>query len=259
MESGEIENFLHELCEVAARETLPRFRRPMSIDNKLDGGFDPVTIADQQAEAAIRAHVARQYPAHGVIGEESPAYQENAEYCWIIDPIDGTRAFISGLPSWGTLIGLTRNKTPVAGIMHQPFTGERYLATGDGAFLVHHRLRTGLRTSSRKKLAEATLLTTSPFHFPDRKIAAYQAVERQCRLARYGFDCYGYAMVAAGHVDLVIESDLNAFDIVALIPIIEQAGGVVTNWQGDVACNGGDILASANPQLHEQALAILSG
>jgi myo-inositol-1(or 4)-monophosphatase len=254
---GEIETFMHELCEIAARETLPRFRTALAVDNKDSVSFDPVTVADHAAERAIRAQIALRYPHHGVVGEEAPPHLEDAEYCWVIDPIDGTRAFISGLPTWGTLIGLTHRGRPIAGTMHQPFTGERYVATEEGAFLIRDGSRKKLKSSDRGSLAEATMLTTSPFLFAPDRIEGYKAVEQRCRLIRYGFDCYGYAMVAAGYADIVIESGLKPFDIVALIPILQQAGAVVSDWHGDPADDGGDIVATANAELHEQVLAVL--
>lgn len=250
--------FLLELCDVADAQTLPRFRRAMDIANKDAGGFDPVTEADRQAEAAIRDVIANTHPGHGIEGEEHPAVNPQAEWQWIIDPVDGTRAFISGLPSWGTLIGLYRNGNPVAGVLSQPHIGERFMATGAQALLAHNGGTTPLATRNTTSLADAVMMTTSPFLFPGGKLESYRAVEEECRLTRYGFDCYAYAMLAAGHVDLVIESGLKAFDIAALIPLIEQSGGIVTTWQGDSAARGGDILACANPRLHEQAMRLLN-
>lgn len=259
MTPDEIATTLNIMCDLAAKETLPRFRTRLAVENKDEiGGFDPVTEADQAAENVLRDYVMQNFPLHGFVGEEAPPYQADAEYCWIVDPVDGTRAFISGLPSWGTLIGLSRNGEPVAGVMHQPFTGERYMATGNSAFLTHAGNTAPLSTSTVTKLEQAKLLTTSPFLFDSGKIENYRSVEKRCKLARYGFDCYGYAMVAAGHADLVVECGLKTFDIAALIPVVQQAGGKVTNWQGESAIEGGCVLAAANPDLHAQALEILA-
>lgn len=258
MEYDEIGRFLHELCDVAQKETLPRFRSSLRVHNKADQGFDPVTEADRAAERAIRETITSRYPTHAIIGEEEQGTGGSDEYCWIVDPIDGTRSFIAGLPSWGTLIGLAHAQKSIAGIMHQPFTGERYVTTGDGAFLQHGDTQRRLKTSEITRLADATMLTTSPFLFAGGRHARYCEVARQCRLVRFGFDCYGYAMVAGGWADLVVESGLNIFDIAALIPLIEQAGGVVTTWNGENALAGGDIVAAANPELHSQVVAILS-
>lgn len=258
MTPDELEEIFNTMCDLAALETLPRFRTRLAVENKDIGGFDPVTEADQAAEAVLRNYVIENYPAHGFVGEEAAPYQPDSKYCWIVDPVDGTRAFISGLPSWGTLIGLSYNGEPIAGIMHQPFTGERYIATGKGAFLSHNGNRISLTSSNVTRLDQAILLTTSPYLFNHNSIGKYKAVEQQCKLARYGFDCYGYAMVAAGHADLVVESGLNSFDIAALIPIIHQAGGKVSTWQGGPAIDGGHIIAAANAELHAQALEFLA-
>jgi histidinol-phosphatase len=258
MSDLEIEHFLDELCEVAAAETLPRFRAGIDITNKATGGFDPVTEADRAAERALRDCIAKRYPEHGFVGEEEAPVRPQAEYCWVVDPIDGTRAYVCGLPSWGTLIGLMRNGKPIAGAMHQPFTGEKFMAAGGKAFLRHGDSRMKLATRQTGSLSDATLMTTSPFLFPPELEQRYRQLEKCCRQARYGFDCYAYAMVAAGNIDLVVESGLKTFDIAALIPLIENAGGIVTDWHGGPAVGGGDILACANRELHAEAMSILA-
>ncbi len=253
-----IVEFMHELCDTAAEQTLSRFRSGLDVENKQSVGFDPVTLADRAAEAAIRTRVAQRFPDHGIIGEEDASHNAQAEFCWVIDPIDGTRAFIAGLPSWGTLIGLTRNGVPVAGIMDQPYIGERFFAADGEAWLQHGASRKRLKTANTPRLGDAILMTTSPHIFSADETEFYRALEKSCRLARYGFDCYAYAMVAAGHIDLVVESGLKIYDIAPLIPIIETAGGVVTNWRGGSAAKGGQVLAAANRQLHAEALQLLS-
>ncbi|MFZ1814059.1 MAG: histidinol-phosphatase [Rhizobiaceae bacterium] len=252
------EAFLHELCDIAAEQTMPRFRSSIDVDNKDDGGFDPVTEADRSAEIAIRAILRERFPDHGILGEEEAPYRPDAEYCWHIDPVDGTRSFICGLPSWGTLIGFSRNGIASAGVMHQPFTGERYMACGQGSFLLHNGGRTRLATSRNEALDHTIMMSTSPFLFKGEDGPRYLELESRCKLVRYGYDCYAYAMLASGHIGLVVESGLKSYDIAALIPVIEQAGGVVTTWSGDNAIGGGSILAAANPALHEKAMAILS-
>ncbi len=256
-----IEGFLHELCDAAEAETMPRFRVRLDIEdkNRDAGDFDPVTQADRAAETAIRKLIEARYPDHGVIGEEHAPVRPNARHTWIIDPIDGTRAFICGLPSWGTLIGLQEEGRPIAGVMAQPFTGERYLAHDGAAYLVHRGKRAALAARRTTSLADAMMMTTSPNIFPREDVEAYRRVEAACRLPRYGFDCYAYAMLAGGNIDLVVESSLKAYDIAPLIPIIEGAGGMVTTWEGASAENGGRILASANAELHRQALDLLAG
>ncbi len=259
-----LEAFLNELCDAASIETLKMFRQPMDIVNKdeVDGdttSFDPVTVADKAAEKVIRQIIKQRYPDHGILGEEYGEDNSGAEYCWIIDPIDGTRSYISGLPLWGTLIGLYQNGKPIAGIMHQPFTGERYLSDGAPSLLIYRGDRKKITTSNADNIADCTMLTTSPKLFEGAELEAFERVEKACKLSRYGPDCYAYALVASGQVDLVVESKLFVYDIAALIPIIENAGGKVTNWQGGSAAQGGQILASANTNIHNQAIELLNG
>ena len=257
LQPAELNSFLNELCDIAQRETLTRFREPIDVVNKKNESFDPVTQADQAAELAIRNRILDYYPQHGVLGEEFGSVNPEAEYQWIIDPIDGTRAFISGLPTWGTLIGLYKNGKPYAGIMHQPFTDERYLCNGETSVLHHKNMTRGLQTSEVQDLSEATLMTTSPTLFDRDELPKYQSVEAACKLPRYGTDCYAYCLLASGHIELVIEAGLNVYDIAALIPIVERAGGVFTNWQGGDASQGGQVLVAANPQIHAEALYLL--
>lgn len=250
--------FLRELAAAAAAQTLPRFRQASSITNKLAGGFDPVTEADREAERAIRSLIGARFPHHGVVGEEFGVTNPDSEEIWVIDPIDGTRAFISGLPLWGTLVGLTVEGKAVAGMMSQPFTGETFLADADGATYDGPGGPLRLRTRATTRLADATLCTTTPALFSGDKRVAYDRLESMVRLARYGTDCYAYCMLAAGHVDLVVEIGLQPYDIVALVPIIEQAGGVVTGADGGPAERGGEIVAAASPELHAAALEALA-
>ncbi len=258
MNTSEIEAFLHQLCDLAAVETLPRFRSRLDINNKEAEGFDPVTEADREAERAIRNAILARYPDHGILGEEFGTENPDAEFCWVIDPIDGTRSFISGLPLWGTLIGLYKNGRPIAGAMDQPFTGERFYSNGKSSYLQRGETSAILKSSEAKNLSSAIMLTTTPAMFTGAEIDAYHSLESTCKLARYGTDCYGYCLLAMGQVELVVEAGLNAYDIGALIPIIENAGGIVTTWKGDSAAKGGRILAAANADLHATALAVLS-
>ncbi|MBT1158712.1 histidinol-phosphatase [Aminobacter anthyllidis] len=251
--------FMRRIASAAAAETLPRFRRQGTVANKLAGGFDPVTEADQEAERAIRALINAEFPDHGILGEEHGSENLGNSHVWVIDPIDGTRAFISGLPVWGTLVGLTVDGDAVAGLMSQPFTGELFYADGDGS---HYEGPGGPRTLAVRKttaLADATMFTTTPALFKGEMRKRYDHLETQVQLARYGTDCYAFAMVAAGQVDIVVDPGLKPYDIVALIPIIEQAGGIVTTFEGGPAENGGDIIAAATPELHAAALKILRG
>lgn len=251
--------FLRQLAAAAARETLPRFRAHLAVENKKAGGFDPVTEADRGAELAIRDLIRRTYPDHGIIGEEFGKENEDAEHVWVIDPIDGTRAFITGLPVWGTLTGLKHKGRAVAGFMSQPFTDELYYCDGKSSYYEGPGGASRLSTRAISELGDATILTTTPALYAGEKRERYERLEKSCRLARYGTDCYAFAMLASGFADIVCETDLNSYDIVALIPIIEQAGGCVTRWDGGRAEEGGDVLAAGTRQLHEKALKVLNG
>ena len=253
----ETADFIRSLAAAAAAQTLPRFRQVNDIANKLSGGFDPVTEADRAAEQAIRRLIGETFPSHGILGEEFGLSNEGAREVWVIDPIDGTRAFISGVPLWGTLVGQTVEGDAVLGMMSQPFTGELFYADETGAHYEGPGGARKLATRDTTRLGEATLCTTAPSLFDDSGRIAYDRLERAVRLARYGTDCYAYCMLAAGHVDLVVESGLQPYDIVALIPIIEQAGGVITALDGGPAEKGGFIVAAANAELHDATLALL--
>ncbi len=249
--------FMRGLAKAAAEQTLPRFRQGSAVDNKLSAGFDPVTEADREAERAIRSLLEQQFADDGILGEEFGLANSESSRRWVIDPIDGTRAFISGLPLWGTLVGLTVEGRAVAGMMSQPFTGELYLADETGAYLDGANGRK-LQTSGVTELSEATLCTTTPALFDGGLRRAYDRLEAEMRLARYGTDCYAYAMLASGHIDLVVEPGLQSYDIVALVPIIEQAGGVVTTFDGGRPESGGNIIAAANAELHAKACAFFA-
>jgi histidinol phosphatase-like enzyme (inositol monophosphatase family) len=251
--------FLDALADVAAAAILPLFRTHLTIEDKGAAGFDPVTLADRSAEAAMRKLIGEHHPGHGIVGEEYGPEREDAEFVWVLDPIDGTRSFITGLPLWGVLIGLLHKGLPVLGMMAQPFTGERFAGDGTQAWLSWNGSRRVLATRGCTEVSAAALLTTSPYLFAAGDREAYARVERGVRLARYGTDCYGYCMVAAGHADLVIEAGLQPYDIVALIPIIEGAGGRVSTWEGGSAAAGGRVVASGDVRLHEIVLERLAG
>jgi len=251
-------DFFRKIASAAAAETLPRFRRHGTVDNKIEGGFDPVTEADRAAERAIRAVIRGAFPDHGILGEEDGGERLDSRHIWVIDPIDGTRSFISGLPVWGTLAGLTVDGRAEAGLMSQPFTGELFYC--DGATSRYEGPGGGSELVTRKTmdLGAATLFTTTPAYFRGRKRDAYDRLEGCVRLARYGVDCYAFAMVAAGFIDIVVETGLQPYDIVALIPIVARAGGVVTASDGGPAEKGGEIVAAATPELHAKVLDILN-
>ena len=251
--------FMSRLADAASDSIMPHFRAAASVEDKGAGRFDPVTIADRAAEEAMRTLINAAYPHHGIVGEEFGSERADAEFVWVLDPIDGTRAFITGLPVWGTLIGLTQGGKPILGMMAQPFTGERFAGDGTRAWYTGPGGGTPLRTRPCASLNVASLFTTTPTLFKGAERAAYDRVETAVRLPRYGCDCYAYCMVAAGHADVVVEAGLQPYDIVALIPILEGAGGRVTNWEGGSAANGGRVVASGDKRLHEKVLAKLAG
>lgn len=259
MSAVDFNRFVHDLANRSGEAILPFFRTAMATQNKAGAGsFDPVTEGDRTAEMVMRRMIKEAFPAHGIVGEEFGMERPDAEFVWVLDPIDGTRAFVSGLPVWGTLIGLTRAGVPAYGMMHQPFTRERYFGDGKAA---HYRGPEGERsimTRACDELSKATIMTTSPRQFKGADKKAFERVEKQCRLARYGCDCYAYCMLASGHIDLVIEAGLQPYDIVALIPIINGAGGIITSWNGGSAAQGGRIIAAGDRRIHAAALALLN-
>src|SRR6476469_5004061 len=250
--------FVNELASVSGETILPFFRTALTVEDKgRSGSFDPVTAADHAAETAMRTLIRRTFPAHGIIGEEYGKERADAEYVWVLDPIDGTKSFISGMPNWGTLIALLRSGEPVFGVMNQPFTRARFSGDGGGASYRGPAGERELRVRACPDLGKAVLFTTSPRLMNPNDRETFGRVEDLVRLSRYGGDCYPYCMLAAGHVDLVIETGLKPHDIVALIPIIEGAGGVITTWEGESAAKGGRIVAAGDKRVHGAALTLL--
>ena len=251
--------FLDKLADAAAKAIMPHFRASTAVTNKAAAHFDPVTAADRDAEAAMRRLIGERYPAHGIVGEEYGPEREDARHVWVLDPIDGTRSFITGLPVWGTLIGLLEEGRPCLGMMAQPFTGERFAGDGRRAWYTGPGGPRPLTTRALGSLGEAAMFTTSPYLFSAEDGEAYRRVEGAVRMARYGVDCYGYCMVAAGQADIVVEAGLQSYDIVGLIPVVEGAGGRVTAWDGGSAAAGGRVCATGDVRIHEAVLAALAG
>jgi myo-inositol-1(or 4)-monophosphatase len=252
--------FIGRLATASGETILPFFRTSLLVDNKSSRqDFDPVTEADRAAEAVMRRLIKANFPQHGIVGEEFGNEREDADYVWVLDPIDGTKSFIAGFPTWGTLIALLHKGTPVFGMMHQPFIGERF--AGDNGSANYKNAAGERRLSVRRceRLEDAVCYTTSPLLMNESDRAIFAKVEAETRLSRYGGDCYSYCMLAAGHLDLVIETELKPYDIAALIPIINGAGGVVTNWDGGPAQNGGRIVAAGDKRVHEAAIKRLGG
>jgi len=261
----------HRLAEAARPIALRYFRTSgLGVDDKSSPGvaYDPVTLADREIERAMRDILAAQRPGDGILGEEYDAVPSRSGITWVLDPIDGTRAFLCGLPNWGVLIAVNDGARPVYGIMDQPFTGERFAGgiaegpagTGGSATLHHGTTVRPLSAGDTTTLAESLMCCTDPTMFRgDAERAAFARMTARVRMTRYGTDCTGYALLAMGQVDLVVESSLKPYDIQALMPIIEAAGGVVTDWQGGDAQHGGQVIAAATPALHAAAISVLDG
>ena len=254
----EFEAFLPDLARAAAAVTLPWFRGAHDeVDKGGPGAFDPVTQADREAEAALRKRIGERYPHHGVIGEEYGEDRPDADFVWVLDPVDGTRAFIAGLPLWTTLIALRHEGRPVVGGISQPYLDELFVGGPSGAALLARGRTTPLKTRSLDSLNRATIATTDPQLFTGAELGAWTQVRAAARLARLGCDAYAYAMVAAGRIDLVAESQLKVWDWSALVPVVEGAGGAVTNWRGAAPDASGQILAVGDARIRDQALVAL--
>lgn len=251
--------FAVELAQAAGPIALPLFRTSIAVDNKQAGGFDPVTQADRAAEKVMRAMIEERYPDHGIIGEEFGEKTGTSDFTWILDPIDGTRSFICGTPTWMTLAGLKHDGRMIAGAAGQPFTDEIFAGSQAGAHLLRADQKTQLRCTSETDLANVLAGTTAPYLF--RKYGHEERlmrIENAVQHLRFDADSYFHCMVAAGQLGISIDTGLQSYDIAALIPIIEGAGGIVTTWNGGDASDGGDILVAANQALHEQAMALLA-
>lgn len=248
----------HRLADAARIETLRLFRSPeLSPLNKAATGFDPVTEADRASERAMRAILGAERPDDAILGEEYGPSPGTSGLTWVLDPIDGTRAFMAGAPSWGVLIGVTDGQGPIYGIVDQPHLGERFEGGFGRALLTGRQDSTPLGARRGVALAQATLMSTYPEVGSPDEHKAFQRVATQARLVRYGLDCYAYALLAAGHVDLVIEAGLQSYDVVAPIAVVQAAGGIVTDWNGGPAHQGGRIIAAGSPELHAEALELL--
>ena len=242
-----------ELARESGDFIRPLYRQQsVVVETKADQ--TPVTIADRGAEEQMRARIAKTFPKHGIIGEEFGSERPDAEFVWVLDPIDGTKAFITGLPLWGTLIALLHRGQPVLGCIHQPVLGQ--LMIGDGTTTTLNG--TGVRCRATTRLEDATLLTSDLFN-PARyqNGATYEVLARRARLVRTWGDCYGYLLVASGWADVMLDAIVNPWDIAALVPIIRGAGGAISNWQGGTAYPAESTIASATPELHAAVLATL--
>ncbi|WP_415403737.1 histidinol-phosphatase [Tateyamaria sp. SN3-11] len=255
----ELTSVAHAMADAARTAILPYFRgTALNTENKLQGGYDPVTVADRAAEQAMRAVLAEERPQDGILGEEFGRQPGSSGLTWVLDPIDGTRGFVAGTPTWGVLIAVGPEGGPVLGMIDQPYIGERFVGAAGQAQLNGPGGLHAITTRATSTLNDAILFTTFPEVGTAQDRAGFEAVARHVKLVRYGMDCYAYALVAAGQVDLVIEAGLNSYDIQAPIALIEAAGGIVTDWEGRPVHDGGRALAAANADVHRAALDILA-
>lgn len=257
---ADTERFAAALALDAGALALAQFRCGTEIIDKAPTGvpLDPVTAADRAVEARLRAGIRERFPDHGVFGEEQAAVAGSSPWSWMIDPIDGTRGFVSGFVHWGMLLALRYEEEPVLGLVHQPFTGETWIGSGHGARFTRAGETRELRTRPCSGIAMATLATTDPYLFEAAEAKAFDALRRAVRLTRFGADCYAYCMLAMGQVDLVVESGLKPWDVQALMPLVTAAGGVITDWRGGDCRDGGQVVAAGDPALHELALTMLA-
>lgn len=249
-----IAQFAHELADHARSISLRHFRQPLIIDTKADES--PVTVADREVEQALRAAIAQRYPHHGILGEEFGQEHTEAEFVWSIDPIDGTRSFISGHPLWGMLLGLLHCGVPVFGLIDMPATSERWVGRAGGEATLDGG---PCRTRDTSELASAMLYATDPDIFDQTEAKQFASLRQAVYLRRFGGDCYSYGLLASGCIDLVMEAGLQPYDYLAVAPIVAAAGGVMTDWEGQAlglhSC--GQVLAAANATLHREALACI--
>lgn len=254
----EIDLVANQLADVARATILPFFRSAtLKQDNKRVGGYDPVTEADRAAEQAMRSILAEKRPDDAILGEEFGKRDGTTGLTWVLDPIDGTRGFVSGTPTWGVLISVRDAAGPFYGVIDQPYIGERFIGSPQGAHMTGPLGAAPLATLLPRNLGQATVFTTFPEVGSSAERDAFHAVAGRAKLTRYGMDCYAYALLARGQIDLVIEAGLQAYDIQAPIAVVQAAGGIVTDWDGNPAHDGGRAIAAANPQIHAQALDIL--
>ena len=254
-----LEDCAHRMADAAAAAILPYFRsESLAAVNKDADGFDPVTEADRAGERAMRNVVADMRPDDAILGEEYGQTPGSSGLTWVLDPIDGTRAFLCGAPTWGCLIAVNAGGPPLMGLIDQPHTGERFFGGPDGATLRYGGIRRPLRCRAPNPLSDAVLMTTFPEVGTENDRLAFNRVQDAAKLTRYGLDCYGYALVAAGTVDLVIEVGLAAYDIQGPMAVVTAAGGIVTDWEGGPVQDGGRAVAAANADIHAQALQLLN-
>jgi histidinol phosphatase-like enzyme (inositol monophosphatase family) len=251
--------FAHTLADASGAVIRPYFRRRIDVVDKGKGAFDPVTEADKRAEEIIRERIEREFPKDAILGEEYGTKDGSSGYRWLLDPIDGTRAFIAGVTLWGTLIALEHAGRPVFGFLDQPVLNERFVGAGGKTLLTTPEGTVALRARECARLADATVMTTHPFaYFTPEEMTRFDRLAKKSRLSRYHGDCYAYGLLAMGFVDCVAEAGLKEWDTAALIPIVEGAGGIITDWNGAPVTSGGRVLACGDARVHAEAVKILS-
>ncbi len=256
----ELTRFAIALAEASAKEILPFFRRNTQVDVKSGPVWDPVTEGDRAGERVIRRLIEERYPSHGIHGEEYGIKEGRSGFTWMLDPVDGTRAFVCGMPTWATLIGLSFEGRPVVGLMNQPFVGDMFYGSPEGAWLDHRGVTQPIRARSGIGLGSATIGTTAPeLYHAEADRAAFDRLKRKAQMTRYGGDAYFFAVMSAGHLDIAMDANLQPYDIAPLLPIVSGAGGVYAEWTGGDAAMGGNVITAGSQALLEEALAVLRG
>jgi myo-inositol-1(or 4)-monophosphatase len=256
-EITQLTEFALKLADASGKIILPQFRRNIPIDVKAGEVWDPVTDADRSAERVIRELIEATYPTHGIIGEEYGTKTGSSPYTWVLDPIDGTRAFVIGMPTWVTLIGLYLDGQPLLGVMNQPFVGEKFYGNPNGAWHAHQGETQKIHVRPSVKLSSASVGTTAPNFFKDHQ--GFARLQSSVTTVRYGGDAYFFSLVAAGHLDIAMDPGLQIYDIAALIPIIRGAGGAIGTWTDNDPTQGGNVMFASSQSLLDEALAVMRG
>ena len=259
---SEFVQFAHELADASGKVIRKYYRSKMTVEDKADDS--PVTIADRQTETVLRNMISAKYPEHDILGEEHGYEPTGSSWKWVLDPIDGTRSFVAGMPIFGTLISLLEDEVPQFGIIDIPIMRERWLGIRNKESLFYPDQKAGktqpCKVSGKRKLEQSILYSADPAMFNTSQKPHFDRITAQVKMVRYGGDCYSYGLLASGHIDLVVEADLKIYDVMALVPVVENAGGVITDWQGNNAFDDdwdGCLVAAGSSELHVQALSLL--
>ncbi|NJM30321.1 MAG: histidinol-phosphatase [Rhizobiales bacterium] len=256
---SELSRFAITLARASEAEILPHFRKNAAVDVKSGPIFDPVTEGDRAGERMIRKMIEETYPDHGILGEEYGEKPSRSGFTWVLDPVDGTRAFICGMPTWATLIALTYEGEPRLGVMNQPYVGDLFYGTPEGAWLIYGGETKPIRARQGIALKDATAGTTAPeLYRKPKDAAAFSRLQKAARLMRFGGDAYFFAVLAAGHLDIALDAALQSYDIAALIPIIRGAGGAVGSWDGGDPAKGGNVITAGSQTLLDEAIAVMN-